>query len=355
MEGFDLERDFIDYWDKVIRQWLSLDADVTGFKDEAKEQSTVIEAINKNCENKKGVPNSNYRLNTMHMPEPYWGDPRNCSIVLLDYNPAGGSDNCHTTIGFYNGNDMKLIKYVKNNSYNKFATIGPVFRKDLNEIGMSWFCAKKEKGGKGGYEGYYWWQSKREWLDHLVKSACGKNDTEGKLPFGLELCGWHSKKWSSNMKWIDSCRDIIDQRSIKPLFESLKLSSAKIAVCIGAKFNPNLLGEFFYDKDAKFEDVTKDYCLTMEEISKEINNDTIARQFEGLTYSVEFKDEHIQVIAKWKNNGKEEKPRNRYYRIYKITEDQESYFILNSYASGSNRHPGKHFWPFENVLLKTIR
>ena len=149
----NLQQHFIDYWDDVIRQWLSLNADVTSFKNDASEQSMVIEAINENCKNKKGVSNPNYKINTNHMPEPYWGNPLECSIVLLDYNPAGGpDDNCHTTIGYKDDdkNGMKLIKYVKDNSYSQFAQKGSVFRdeKDLNENGMGWFCAEKEDGGK---------------------------------------------------------------------------------------------------------------------------------------------------------------------------------------------------------------
>lgn len=350
MKDFDLEKEFIDYWDEVVRQWLDNDADVNSFKNDAAKQSAVIKAINENCKN-----SANYKLNTMHMPEPYWGNPLNCSIVLLDYNPAGGPDpNCHTTINYKDGDEsgMKLIKYVNKYGYSSFATKCPVFRdaKDLKDKKLGWFCAKKIKEGKGGYEGYHWWQSKRKWLDHLVVAACGKKDE--RLPFGMELCGWHSKKWSSNMSWIDGCRSVINQRAIQPLFESLKLSSTKIAVCIGAKFDPILLGQFFNNEDIN---VTKDYSLTTEIISELIKNDSIARQYEGLTYSIESKDAYIHVIARWKNKDKDEEPKNRYYRIYKITEGKESYYILNTYAPGSNRHPGKHFWPFEKVLIDTIK
>ena len=68
MEDFDLEKEFIDYWDEVVRQWLDNDADVNSVKNDAAKQSAVIKAINENCKN-----SANYKLNTMHMPEPYWG------------------------------------------------------------------------------------------------------------------------------------------------------------------------------------------------------------------------------------------------------------------------------------------
>lgn len=350
MENFDLKKDFIEYWDHVIRLWLEQNADVTLFKndEDAKEQLQVIKAINDNCKN-----SANYKLNTMHMPEPYWGNPTDCSIVLLDYNPAGGPDtNRHTTIKYKDGDEsgMKLIKYVNEYGYSNFATKCPVFRdaKDLKEKKMGWFCAKKIKGGKGGYEGYHWWQSKHKWLDHLVVAACGKKDE--RLPFGMELCGWHSRKWSSNMSWIDGCRKTINERAIQPLFESLKKSPAKMAVCIGAKFDPKLLSQFFNMEIDKF-DVT-------EEIYGKINKDIIIgdySKYQDLSYTINRGKDNIHVIARWKNKGKDEEPKNRNYRIYKITEGKESYYILNTYAPGSNHHPGEHFWPFEKVLIDAIK
>lgn len=361
MKNFDLQKDFIEYWDHVIRLWLDQNADVTLFKkdEDAKEQLQVINAINENCKN-----SANYKLNTMHMPEPYWGNPTDCSIVLLDYNPAGGPDtNRHTTIKYKDGDEsgMKLIKYVNDHSYSNFATKCPVFRdaKDLEKNGMDWFCAKKEEEGKGGYEGYHWWQSKREWLDHLVVAACDKKNE--RLPFGMELCGWHSKKWSSNMSWIDSCHEIINKRAIQPLFAAMKNSMGnspiKIAVCIGSEFSPELLGQFFNDENVKLENVTENKYkkLLKRNISEDIKNDPIARQYEGLTYSIESKDGYIHIIASWKKNGIEEKPRNRKYRIYKISDGDESYYILNHYFKGKNSHPGEHFWPFEKVLIDAIK
>ena len=373
MKDFDLQKDFIEYWDEVVRQWFKLDVDSkedinpNGFVGVAAQQSTMINAVNENCKNKRGVVSRNYILNTMHMPEPYWGNPLNCSIVLLDYNPAGGPEpNCHTTIKYKDGDEsgMKLIKYVKNHGYSSFATECPVFSdaKDLEKKGMGWFCAKKVEGGKGGYEGYHWWQSKREWLDHLVEAICGKKDEkkDRPLPFGMELCGWHSKMWKNN-KWIDNCRDIVDQRAIQPLFAAMKNSLGnspiKIAVCIGSEFSSELLGQFFNEENVKLINVTEKNFngLLNKNISEEIKNDPIAGRYEDLTYSLVFQDGYIHVIASWKKNGKEVEPKNRKYRIYKISEGDESYYILNHYYKGKNTHPGEHFWPFEKVLIDTIK
>lgn len=370
MANFKIQEDFIDYWDEVISQWLSLNANVTGFKDPATEQSNVIKAINENCDYDK-----NYIINTIHMPEPYWGSPLECSIVLLDYNPAGGARiNRHTTInckecnGFCGeDNKMTVIRYVnEKKKYSDLALRCPVL-KEYDDL--KWFSDKDN-----GYEGYNWWQEKHEWLNHLVNTICGSNADE-LLPFGIELCGWHSKKWSNNMKWIEDCKikDCIKKRAIQPLFaamkNSLRKSPVKIAVCIGAEFKPKLLCDFF-DRDT-FKDVTKE-ILSEQDFTKEIKlseqdlgkkENPLYEKYKDLSYILENEEENIHVIAKWtetKKNGKTDyKETNRNYRIYKITEDinneKKNYYILNTHYSGSNSHPGEHFWPFEDVLIGKIK
>ena len=365
MANFNIQEDFIDYWDEVIRQWLSLNANVTGFKGLATEQSNVIKAINENCDYDK-----NYIINTIHMPEPYWGNPlEKCSIVLLDYNPAGGARiNRHTTInckecnGFCGeDNKMTVIRYVnEKKKYSDLALKCPVL-KEYDDL--KWFSDKDN-----GYEGYNWWQEKRKWLNHLVNTICGSNAYE-LLPFGIELCGWHSKKWSNNMKWIDKeikdckIKDCIKKRAIQPLFAAMKNSlgdsPVKIAVCIGAEFKPKLLCNFF-DSDT-FKDVTKEIKLSKQDLGKKEN--PLYEKYKDLSYSLENEEENIHVIAKWtetKKNGKTDyKKTNRNYRIYKITEDinnkKKNYYILNTHYSGSNSHPGEHFWPFEDVLIGKIK
>lgn len=340
MGDFNLTKNFIDYWDHVIRLWLDKNADVTLFKDDnAKQQRVVIEAIN---ENSKG--NSDYVLNTMHMPEPYWGDPRDCSIVLLDYNPAGGPRlNRHTTINCKDCNKcdnigMSFIKYVNKplNSYSTIALRCPVI-KEYDDL--KWFSDKDN-----GYEGFNWWQEKRKWLDHLVEAICDKEDEKvnHKLPFGMELCGWHSKKWSNNMDWINNeeCSSIIHQRAIQPLFAAMKNSlgnsKLKVAVCIGSEFKPELLSSFFK--------ITIEELDITEEISNKIEN--------GNDIKFEKKNRNIHVIAK---TGKGEDSKNRNYRIYRITDGDDAYYILNTHYRGSNSHPGEHFWPFEKLLIEKIK
>lgn len=370
---FDLNRHFINYWDEVVRQWLENNADYSKFEKEVEEQSLIIEAINN-----KFRDQPEYRLNTIHMPEPYWGDPRDCSIVLLDYNPAGGPRvNRHTTISCKScaGCDslskidkevipsMTFIKYVEEKrikgkkGYSSIALTGPVFEA---KKGLEWFW-----DADNGYEGYDWWQQKCGWLDHLVEVTSGKKD-EKKLPFAMELCGWHSQKWNNDMSWIDNgqCRTIINNRSILPLFAALRISTCKMAVCIGAEFRRDWLKQFFNDK---IEDVTE--TLFRDNLKKnsdlEKSYDIVDKDgkviFADLTYTVTYDGkENIYVVAKW-NEIKKKKgmvpvdPVNRNYRVFKITEGDESYYLLNTNYRGSNGHPGEHFWKFEKILIDEIK
>jgi len=370
---FDLNRHFINYWDEVVRQWLENNADYSKFEKEVEEQSLIIEAINN-----KFRDQPEYRLNTIHMPEPYWGDPRDCSIVLLDYNPAGGPRvNRHTTISCKScaGCDslskidkevipsMTFIKYVEEKrikgkkGYSSIALTGPVFEA---KKGLEWFW-----DADNGYEGYDWWQQKCGWLDHLVEVISGKKD-EKKLPFAMELCGWHSQKWNNDMSWIDNgqCRTIINNRSILPLFAALRISTCKMAVCIGAEFRRDWLKQFFNDK---IEDVTE--TLFRDNLKKnsdlEKSYDIVDKDgkviFADLTYTVTYDGkENIYVVAKW-NEIKKKKgmvlvdPVNRNYRVFKITEGDESYYLLNTNYRGSNGHPGEHFWKFEKILIDEIK
>ena len=170
------------------------------------------------------------------------------------------------------------------------------------------------------------------------------------------------------MKWIEEdckIKDCIKKRAIQPLFAAMKNSlgdsPVKIAVCIGAEFKPKLLCNFF-DSDT-FKDVTKEIKLKLSKQDLGKKENPLYEKYKDLSYSLEKEEENIHVIAQWtetKKNGKTDyKKTNRNYRIYKITEDnnneKKNYYILNTHYSGSNSHPGEHFWPFEDVLIGKIK
>ena len=130
---------FINYWDNVTDSW---------FKDSIiPEQQQIL--------NQRWL-----NLSREHMPEPYWGNPENCSIVIANYNPGGGADrNRHA---YFQCADWEhtFINEVKNSKYSKIALDFPIIDEpNLNDSTPAWW----EDYGGGG-----WWRDKRDWLEDNV-------------------------------------------------------------------------------------------------------------------------------------------------------------------------------------------
>lgn len=330
----NLKKDFIDYWDNVVRQWLDNGADISKFGGDAAEQREVINAINGTVVKK---PDSDYQLQTKHIPEAYWGNPEKCSIVIVNYNPAGGpTPNRHSTINCKNCtsfSEMTLIKFVDKYKYSDLACTPVMFEP---VVGKAWFSDPAK-----GFVGYDWWQKKIGWIDHLITSICGDMKREKRSPFSMELCAWHSKKWSNDLSWLEgNVKNIIDKRFVHPLYlalqNSLWNSNVKIAVCIGSLFNFDMLEKFF----------GKDNIM---DISQHISNNISVSG-----YTVGFKGGNIHVETEIENNGKKQK-KNRNYRVFMLSDSGNRYYILNTHYRGGNSHPAKHFWDFEEELIKEIK
>ncbi len=285
--------EFVDYWDRVIEDWFYdvIDAD----------QEHVFDL---SYEGK-------YKFQKDYMPEPYWGNPQKCSIVIIDYNPAGGDDqNSFTWREFANSNKTRMVSYVKQHKYSKLALAFPILEKD----------DKKCPDFLRKYGGRKWWLSKKEWLDRLVsfgtsqKTDCNDNN---KKPFAIELCGWHSAKWNSDFsqKILDNkhlhLTITVAQHFILPMLAAIKKSDSHFGVCVGKKFG-NIFSCFG-------KDVTCDISLM---IKCKYDN----------------------------NNGLKPNNKERFYRVYKICDE----YIINTWSIGSNRHPSEDFKYFEKELIEAI-
>jgi hypothetical protein len=137
-------KEFIEYWDKVIDFWM--DKEVKGSKGERRDVKRPLEKQKESyykddninvqieedqlCWFKEDKKNPlNKLLCPIHMPEPYWGDPGSCSIVVVDYNPAGGKDmNPHTYRGNGKYPENTIIDYVNKESYSKLAKDFPILK-----------------------------------------------------------------------------------------------------------------------------------------------------------------------------------------------------------------------------------
>ena len=201
-------KDIITYWDDAIRLWLAGEWDAL--------QKPFL---------------GNLGLSEEDMPEPYWGDPHNCSFVIVNYNPGGGFNRDRHTYRDCAGCPKSIITYAQQMGYSTLARPFPLLMSegDLKANGMEWVKQ---------YSGWTWWQKKLPWIEQIKEAAAGQGKTKSeKLPFVFELCALHSKNFN------EKCMDVVvDNNELKALFcrtlrEAVSSSDLKLAVCVGAKFN----------------------------------------------------------------------------------------------------------------------
>ena len=223
MEETNLDQ-FIKYWDGVICRWLN------NYNDIEEKQRLFFDLKNrKNADVLK--------LCQDHMPEPYWGNPKDCSIVIANYNPGGGADrNRHTYKGCADWKNTFINEVVKVSDDKKYSIVVKDFpiiikKEELGETVCWW----EDYGGRP------WWLKKMEWLEeHIIPALKNAENIKKKKPFAIEFCGWHSENWSGN-----ACAEIYEDKNLKPvidkyfidvLTDAVKLSESELGICVGAQF-----------------------------------------------------------------------------------------------------------------------
>lgn len=343
----DSETEFLEYWDKVVKLWLDKPKGENGYTVidarrplPMEEECYYKEEFKVNIENEQLAFFKNEKLSKLlcpaHLPEPYWGDPNKgkCSIVVVNYNPAGGKDmNPHSYKGTITTDGTvfppnTIIDYVKKHSYSELAKGFPIWKGKLPK-GLEWLCS---------YGGRKWWLGKKEWIHHLVGTEI---NVEEFPPFAIELCGWHSPYWPDNTKVFMNIniKAAINSRFSLPLLNAIDNSISKLAICIGAQFKPSILREFL----PGLEDITE--C-----VFNELKGNNSGIEYHANLASAKDDDMSISVTVK---AGK--KNTTRYYRVYNVKEKDNNHIILNTFAPGSNHHPAKAYWEFENELIKAIK
>ena len=130
------------------------------------------------------------------MPEPYWGNPEECSIVIANYNPGGGADrNRHA---YFNCADWEhtFINEVKKSKYSDVASGFPIIDEpDLNESIPAWW--EDYGGGK-------WWCDKRDWLeDNIIKNKYLYNLLKDIIPIELKSL------WQENIEDTEKVHSLL--------------------------------------------------------------------------------------------------------------------------------------------------
>ena len=185
-------------------------------------------------QNKDSISSLLYgKLSIDHIPEPFYGNMEECSIVIINLNPGVGlPEQCWS-----NQNQQGLfVTDVKNiNSYSNYVKDFPLL-------------PDEQKGyPKGPQPAIDWWKQRRlKWINRILCNMGIKTD---KKPFAIELCPLHSKKFEidasqyhHNLKTANPKLDVIEA-----MIFAIKASDAKIGLAIGKPIYKVLTDEGFED------------------------------------------------------------------------------------------------------------
>lgn len=146
-------------------------------------------------------------LSVEHLPEPYNGNPFDCSIVMINLNPGGG----HCSLCWNNQNTPHTYVNDANiNKYNGFALPFPFLTTPPSTPSSNW------------------WIGRKAFLNRLFAS--------NKNPFAIELCALHS----NSTKGICFRCYLTALRSVNPdldptqiIENAIKNSDAKFGFAVG--------------------------------------------------------------------------------------------------------------------------
>lgn len=181
--------DFYSEWDQIIKNWYTDKSALSSLMD--KRNSLSLE----------------------HVPEPYYGDMDNCSIVIVNMNPGVGLQEQ----SWYNQDlSNMMVNIIKNSSYSSFVKDFPLLR------------------GVGPTPSVNWWKSRKEWIDRILNVkgvSCSK-----KMPFAIELVPLHSKSFnvSNTSAYVDMIRTLHPKLDIIDAIENaIHRSDAKMGLAVG--------------------------------------------------------------------------------------------------------------------------
>lgn len=200
--------DFYDYWDKVILNWRD------------NEQSPIHPT--QAFWFRQGQRHIDLLDN--QLPEPYWGRIDDNSVTFINFNPGGEHDQCK----WENRKRIDTISgYLSKNYSEKAIPFGL-----LNDC----FYLRKGKNGKD-YEGTIWWRNRIKWLDQFGISS----EDRQPMPFAIELCAWHSKKWKRANYDDEDLIKYISEYFGPWLKLALEHSKYHLVLCVGREFVEKVL------------------------------------------------------------------------------------------------------------------
>ena len=188
---------FYNVWDEIIEKWMKTQTVLNPFKGKS--------------------------LSIDYLPEPYYGDMNNCSIVMINLNPGVGMDYQDWKNQNVPGTDVNRAKV---NKYSGYAMSFPLLL--------------------GSTPSSKWWQSRNAWMNRILGN---KGINTEKKPFAIELCPLHSAKFKENP--IHYISDLKSYNSNLDIIEVIKYaitsSDAKIGLSVGRPIYDLLVHEDFKD------------------------------------------------------------------------------------------------------------
>lgn len=225
------------------------------------------------------------------LPEPYLGNPKNCSVVCLNLNPGQYLKEFQDPI---NGVFVKKGGAIK--SYSSFAKTFPYLDDSLK--------IKNDEKLNGGHK---WWEGRNRYFNRIF------NYNGNKLPFSLEICPWRSSKFDKIMY-------------TKEFFEYIEKNVFDLASQVSSNADVNLV----FSVGAPFRIIFEKLPDRFDKI-KEITQKNASES--GFTYPR-------------KNDGKLV---NRRFSIWMDKKYNVKY--INTSAQGGNKNPGQHF---DKIIQKLI-
>lgn len=164
---------FSTYWDNLIDGWMK--------------NPSILSPL---------IPQGS-ALSTNHLPEPYYGDMDNCSIVIVNMNPGAGlCGQC-----WHRQNDVGTeVHEAKTKKYSGYAQPFHYLDRVYPYVGG---------------EGARWWNSRKDWIKRVLDDRNVHTDLR---PFAIELCPLHSPRF-----------DIKDPAQY---VKDLKVQGADIVACM---------------------------------------------------------------------------------------------------------------------------
>ena len=244
-------------------------------------------------------PAANYwgvSVQTDFIPEPFMGDPDNCSFVIVNLNPGAGT--CHSCLKKQNIRGT-LIHKVKTYGYSKAVKDFPYLRDGAAVKLTDWDNCPGRK----------WWKSKERWIKHILKAF---DIPLAPIPdccclFAMELFAWHTDTWPSSlndkMEKGGTYGANVYNDVIEPLYEAIKKSKCKTAFCVGKP-----IGEII----------------------------------DSFNLFTKMNPKPLQPIPSIK----------RYYDVY---HDGNGCYIINTWAQGGNTYPSDKFDVEEEKMIHDIK